>query len=215
MVKIGETVTQQPSTIESTIISRGTKPTPADLEHMLALLTAATRAAINGALTHGVDMPVGAAISKNGRILSTAYAQDNLLHDKSAHAERMAVQHAHQQFPGIEPDTIAVTLEPCNTCQDYLATISGLRRVVYALPTTVAESHGIVRPKDKTIFERDKRDKFPYQVIQANNEQLSTIGKLLFTATSRDIDTGETSVDPTKLHEHLPAGYLPITDTPQ
>lgn len=212
MVKIDEPQTQQTDTTGSTIVSCGAKPTPAERDHLVKLLEAATRAAIEGALTHGVDMPVGAAMSKDGRIISATYAQDNLTHDEDAHAERMAVQLAYKQSPDEEPDTIAVTLEPCGACQDYLATVPGLRRVVYTLPLSAASSRDMIRPKDETIFERDRRNRLPYQIIQINNEQLSTLSELLLDVTTRDISTGESVIDDTKLREQLPIDYLPVTD---
>lgn len=214
MIKVSTAHSRQPSTIEGVIVFSGdAEPTPTELVHLSELLDVATRAAAQSALTHGIDMPVGAATSKDGHILSADYAQDNSLDDKEAHAELMAIQRTRNQFPGVDPDIIAVTLEPCNACQDYLAKLPGLRIVAYVLPLTAAASRHIIRPKDETIFERDRRDKLPYQVIQVNDERLRTVGELLLDATTRDIDTGKTVVDVAKIRERLPVGYLPQEDT--
>lgn len=200
---------QQANTLITTISSNGTVATPINPDHLSALLEAATRAAIDGAVTYGVDMPVGAATSKDGTILSATYAQDNLLGDEDAHAELMAIRRTSEEFPGAAPDTIAVTLEPCSACQEYLSTIPGLRLVVYVLPRSAASSRHIIRPKSGTIIQRYEQHKFPYDVMQASNSNLVGVGELLLDVTSRNITTSETTVDTATLLRQLPLEYRP------
>lgn len=182
-------------------------PLPIDTTYIEALLAKATQAAIVGAIEHGVDVPVGAATGLDGEFLAANYAQDNLLSRKEAHAEFMTIQRTHELHPGVEPDTIAVTLEPCKSCQDYLAELPNLRLVAFALPLSVASMRRIIRNKEETIFDRAGREGLPYDVIQVDMSNLTEINRTLLDATARDLDTGETRVDSGKLLSQLPRLY--------
>lgn len=182
---------------------------PIDLPFATHLIDLATRAAIEGALAHGVDLPVGAATSKGSTFLGANYAQDNLLQDIDAHAEYMAIQAAREQSPNVEPDTIAVTFEPCNACQDYFSTLPNLRHIIYLLPTIAVSSRSLVRPKDENILQRLKDTPRSYDITQIDNPDLRAIGELLLDVTTRNTITGVTTVDTVTLRDHLPERYLP------
>ena len=138
----------------SRVIVGGATPSLINTTYFTELATAATDAAITGALDHGVDMPVGAALGYNGTILTANYAQDNLLHDNRAHAEFMALEQAQHEYPAVQPDTVAVTLEPCASCQDYLAQYDSIKTVIFTMPLATAALQRVVRRKTHTIFQR-------------------------------------------------------------
>ena len=86
----------------------------ADLDHqfMQQAIEQAQLAAIAG------EVPVGAVLVRNGRVISKAFNKPIALHDPSAHAEMLALREAakgeeNYRLPG---STLYVTLEPCVMC---------------------------------------------------------------------------------------------------
>jgi len=78
------------------------------------------RAAINeaeAALDHD-DVPVGAVVVHDGRIIGRGHNQRELLQDPTAHAEMIALTAAaaHMESWRLEGCTLFVTLEPCAMC---------------------------------------------------------------------------------------------------
>jgi tRNA(adenine34) deaminase len=93
---------------------------------MSAALREAQRAA------HQNEVPVGAVIVRDGRIISRAHNQPLGLQDPTAHAEILALRRAarkvgNYRLPGC---TLYVTIEPCAMCAGAI-TQARLRRVVY------------------------------------------------------------------------------------
>lgn len=81
------------------------------------------------------EVPVGAVIVLQDKIISRGYNQVELLNDCTAHAEILALTSAFQ-FLGSKylPDaTLYVTVEPCVMCSGALYW-SKLKRVVYGTP---------------------------------------------------------------------------------
>ena len=77
------------------------------------------------------DIPVGAVIIKDGKILAKGYNQVELLKDSTAHAEMIALTSA---FATLEEKwltgcTMYVTLEPCSMCAGALV-LSRIKRLV-------------------------------------------------------------------------------------
>lgn len=77
------------------------------------------------------DIPVGAVIIKDGKILAKGYNQVELLKDSTAHAEMIALTSA---FAALEDKwlsgcTMYVTLEPCSMCAGALV-LSRIERIV-------------------------------------------------------------------------------------
>ena len=77
------------------------------------------------------DIPVGAVIIKDGKILAKGYNQVELLKDSTAHAEMIALTSA---FATIEDKwlsgcTMYVTLEPCSMCAGALV-LARIKRLV-------------------------------------------------------------------------------------
>ena len=83
-----------------------------DEQFMRAALSQAQQAGACG------EVPVGAVIVLDGKIIGQGFNQPIQRHDPTAHAEIMAIRHAAQQLgnyrlPGC---TLYVTLEPCMMC---------------------------------------------------------------------------------------------------
>jgi tRNA(adenine34) deaminase len=83
-----------------------------DRQFMQEALAQAKLAALAG------EVPVGAVLVRDGRIISTGFNQPISKSDPSAHAEMMALRAAAQaesnyRLPGT---TLYVTLEPCTMC---------------------------------------------------------------------------------------------------
>ncbi len=96
-------------------------PTPFDLAFQ-----AARRAAREG------EVPVGAAIVKEGRVVAVAHNRPRALRDPTAHAEILAIRAACQalddeRLPGCD---LYVTLEPCPMCAGAIS-FARIRRVYY------------------------------------------------------------------------------------
>src|SRR5881398_1479659 len=64
------------------------------------------------------EVPVGAVVVREGRVISQAYNLRETLHDPTAHAERWALTLAGRALGTwrLERCTLYVTLEPCPMC---------------------------------------------------------------------------------------------------
>ena len=64
------------------------------------------------------EVPVGAVIVNDGRVIATAHNQRQQLRDPTAHAEMIAITQAAEAMGGWRLDacTLYVTLEPCAMC---------------------------------------------------------------------------------------------------
>ena len=85
----------------------------ADDEHWMQLaLTAARQTAAQG------EVPVGAVVIADGRLVAVAGNQPIGLHDPTAHAEILVLREAARQFHNyrLPGTTLYVTLEPCLMC---------------------------------------------------------------------------------------------------
>lgn len=74
--------------------------------------------AINIAQRSGADVPVGALITKNGKIIASACNEREKTNDISAHAEILAIRRAEEILGNWRLDDceLYVTLEPCPMC---------------------------------------------------------------------------------------------------
>src|SRR5580704_16755766 len=78
------------------------------------------------------EVPVGAVVVREGRIIARAYNQVELLKDATAHAEMLALTQAEEAAGDwrLTDCTIYVTKEPCPMCAGAMVHVR-LARVVY------------------------------------------------------------------------------------
>ncbi|MDR2130866.1 MAG: nucleoside deaminase [Odoribacteraceae bacterium] len=78
------------------------------------------------------EIPVGAVITCNDRVIARAHNQTELLNDVTAHAEILAITAAATALGGkyLDGCTLYVTLEPCVMCGGALAW-ARLKELVY------------------------------------------------------------------------------------
>ena len=69
------------------------------------------------------EVPVGAVLVKNGKVIADGWNQMIALHDATAHAEIMAIRSAGKQIENYRliETTLYVTLEPCVMCMGAIA----------------------------------------------------------------------------------------------
>ena len=97
-----------------------------DAEFMKMALREATAAAEDG------EVPVGAVVVKDGRVIGRAHNMREKLHDPTAHAEMIALTQAAEALQAwrLEGVTVYVTLEPCCMCAGALV-LARVSRLVY------------------------------------------------------------------------------------
>ena len=115
------------------------------------------------------EVPVGAVVVHQGKIIGEGYNQSILLNDPSAHAEMIAIRQAGQKLNNYRllDCTLYVTLEPCQMCAgaSYWAQIgkivfgaSELERGFLKLKTTIHPKtkvvSGILENECSTILKR-------------------------------------------------------------
>lgn len=108
-----------------------------DERFMKEALKEARKAYANG------EVPVGAVLVQNGKILTRGHNQVELLQDATAHAEMLCVT-AAASFIGnwrLEGMTLYCTLEPCAMCAGALFA-SRIQRLVWAAPDLRLGAHG-------------------------------------------------------------------------
>ena len=81
------------------------------------------------------EVPIGAVIMKDGKLLSAAHNAPRTMHDPTAHAEVLAIREAarilgNERLDGCE---LWVTLEPCAMCAGAIAH-ARIGRVYYGAP---------------------------------------------------------------------------------
>lgn len=108
-----------------------------DLELMEHALTEARRA-----LEHG-DVPVGAVVVLDGKIIASAHNERELQGDPTAHAEVLAIRAAAAAIGSSRLDgaTLVSTLEPCPMCAG-AALMARVERVVFGAEDMKAGATG-------------------------------------------------------------------------
>ena len=94
--------------------------------------------------THG-DVPIGAAIFRDGELLAKAGNERELRRDPTAHAEVLAIRGASEVLGGwrLPGTTLYVTLEPCAMCAGAIV-LARIPTVVIGTPDPKAGAAGSV-----------------------------------------------------------------------
>jgi len=89
------------------------------------------------------EVPIGAVVVHDGRIIGRGYNQIETLQDPTAHAEMIAITAgaSHLGSRRLEQCTLYVTLEPCPMCAGAIV-LSRIPRVVYGAPDPKAGACG-------------------------------------------------------------------------
>ena len=112
---------------------------PADEEWMRSALAQAREA-----LEHG-DVPIGAVVVHDGRVIGSGHNERERLQDPTAHAEVLALREAAAALGSwrVLDSTLYVTLEPCAMCAGAIV-LSRIPRVVYGTSDPKAGAAGSV-----------------------------------------------------------------------
>jgi tRNA(adenine34) deaminase len=96
------------------------------------------------AAEHG-DVPIGAVVARDGKVLAAAGNERELRGDPTAHAEILALRAASEALGGwrLPETTLYVTLEPCSMCAGAVV-LARVPRVVYAADDPKAGAAGSV-----------------------------------------------------------------------
>ena len=118
------------------------------------------------------EIPVGAVIVHQGKVIGEGFNQSILLNDPSAHAEMIAIRQAGQYLNNYRliDCTLYVTLEPCPMCAGLLVH-SRIKRLVYACPDLKTGAAG-------SIFNLVGTSQLNHQVVVENGimaEQCSSL----------------------------------------
>ncbi len=91
------------------------------------------------------EVPVGAVIIHEGRIIARAHNQIKLLKDPTAHAEMIAITQAasYLESERLINTTMYVTIEPCSMCAGALV-LGRVKRLVYGASDPKAGACGSV-----------------------------------------------------------------------
>jgi len=95
--------------------------------------TALMRLALRQAAMDENEVPVGAVIALDGRVIAAAHNEQVSRNDALAHAEVLAIRRAQEALgqARLTDCTLYVTLEPCPMCAGALI-LAGVMRCVYA-----------------------------------------------------------------------------------
>lgn len=76
------------------------------------------REALKIAKQSGEDLPIGAVIMRNGKVLAKAHNKKEAKNDVTAHAEMLVIQSAQRKLKTsiLDDCEIYITLEPCPMC---------------------------------------------------------------------------------------------------
>ena len=109
----------------------------ADERFMRMALREAQRGAREG------EVPVGAIVVREGKVLARAHNRPIRLHDPSAHAEVLALRSAARKLRNyrVEGCDLYVTIEPCAMCAGAIVQ-ARLRRTIYGAPDPKAGACG-------------------------------------------------------------------------
>lgn len=117
------------------------------------------------------DVPVGAVIVKNNKMISKAYNKKEKQNNAVKHAEMIAIEKACKKLHTwhLEECVLYVTLEPCMMCAGAIIQ-SRIKKIVYAAENP---NHGFINSN------YDIKAIHPIEIISATESQISQSSKLL------------------------------------
>jgi tRNA(adenine34) deaminase len=119
------------------------------------------------------EVPVGAVIAHNNRVIAAAHNQREQLHDPTAHAEMIAITQAAESLGSwrLEGCTLYVTLEPCPMCAGAI--------LQARIPTVV---YGATDPKAgavQTLFQLLSDPRLNHRVETVSGVLMDPCGEIL------------------------------------
>jgi tRNA(adenine34) deaminase len=119
------------------------------------------------------EIPVGAVVVYQGKIIGEGFNQSILLNDPSAHAEMIAIRQAGKYLNNYRliDCTLYVTLEPCPMCAGLLVH-SRIKRLVYASPDLKTGAAG-------SIFNLVGTSQLNHQIVVDNGIMVEQCSELL------------------------------------
>jgi tRNA(adenine34) deaminase len=125
------------------------------------------------------EVPIGAVVVKDGRVIARAHNQPRGLHDPTAHAELLAIRAAAESLGNERLDgcELWVTLEPCAMCAGAIAH-ARIARLYYAAsdPKGGAVEHGA------RVFEHEQSLHRPEVYAGMGEEEASRLLRAFFQA---------------------------------
>ena len=102
------------------------------------------------------EVPIGAVIVKDNKIIARGYNMKNSLNNVLKHAELIAIEEAQKKLNNWRLDgcEMYVTLEPCPMCASAIQQ-SRIKKVYYGLENKDVENHKIM----KLIFRKNSTNK--------------------------------------------------------
>ncbi len=91
------------------------------------------------------EVPIGAIVVHENRIIGRGYNQVEMLQDPTAHAEMIALTAAtnHLERKWLNEATMYVTIEPCAMCAGAMI-LARLKRLVYGAPEMKTGAHSSI-----------------------------------------------------------------------
>ncbi len=88
------------------------------------------------------EVPVGAVVVQNNKIIGRGYNQIETLQDPTAHAEMIAITAAtnHIQYKWLRDSMLYVTVEPCSMCAGAIV-LARLKKVIYGVQDIKTGAH--------------------------------------------------------------------------
>jgi len=119
------------------------------------------------------EVPIGAVIVHDARIIGRGYNQIESLQDPTAHAEMIAITAAATNLESrrLEECTLYVTLEPCAMCAGAIV-LARIPRVVFGAPDPKAGACG-------TLYNIVQDDRLNHRVELAGGVLADRCGELL------------------------------------
>lgn len=117
------------------------------------------------------EVPVGAVIVKDGKIISRGHNLKEIKKDTTKHAEIIAIEKASKKIDAwrLEDCDIYVTMEPCPMCMGAIIN-SRIRKIYYGIPDLKAGACGSVI--DLTIYKFNHIPTYEKNVLGEESKEL-------------------------------------------